>query len=56
MIKLLKISQLVEITGLSKATIYRRISNGEFPSQVRLSARRVGWKQSEIEDWLDSLS
>ena len=39
-------------TGLSRSTIYLRISEGAFPKPINLGARAVGWLESEIEDWL----
>ncbi|BAZ92608.1 phage transcriptional regulator, AlpA [Thiohalobacter thiocyanaticus] len=39
-------------TGLSRSTIYLRISEGTFPKPISLGARAVGWLESEIEDWL----
>ena len=39
-------------TGLSRSTIYLRISEGTFPKQVSLGARAVGFVESEIEEWL----
>jgi prophage regulatory protein len=40
-------------TGLSRSTIYLRVSQGTFPAPVRLGgARAVGWCASEIDDWL----
>lgn len=39
-------------TGLSRSTIYRRISNGDFPRPVSLGGRAVGWLESEIDEWL----
>lgn len=40
-------------TGLSRSTIYLRISEGSFPSPVSLGGRAVGWIESEINDWLN---
>lgn len=40
-------------TGLSRSTIYLRMSNGEFPMSVSLGGRAVGWLESDIESWLD---
>jgi len=40
-------------TGLSRSTIYLRISEGSFPKPVSLGARSVGWIESEIQDWLE---
>lgn len=40
-------------TGLSRSTIYLRISEGTFPLPVKLGGpRAVGWIESEIEAWL----
>ncbi len=41
-------------TGLSRSTIYLRISEGTFPRQITLGegARAIGFVESEIEDWL----
>lgn len=40
-------------TGLSRSTIYLRISEGIFPKPVSLGGRAVGWIESEINDWLN---
>lgn len=40
-------------TGLSRSTIYLRISEGSFPRQVSLGARAVGWVSDEIDAYLE---
>ena len=40
-------------TGLSRSTIYLRISEGSFPKPVSLGGRAVGWIEAEINDWLN---
>ena len=40
-------------TGLSRSSIYLRMSNNEFPSSISLGGRAVGWLESDIESWLD---
>jgi prophage regulatory protein len=45
-------AELIAITGLSRATIYRRIKNGHFIRSVRISARRVAWHASDVNRWL----
>lgn len=42
------------ITGLSYPTIWRRMRAGDFPHSFQLTPRRVGWKESEIEEWENS--
>jgi prophage regulatory protein len=39
-------------TGLSRSTIYLRISEDRFPKPVSLGGRAVGWIEAEINDWL----
>lgn len=39
-------------TGLSRSTLYRRVSEGLFPAPVSLGGRSVGWLGSDIDDWI----
>jgi len=40
-------------TGLSRSTIYLRISQGNFPKPISLGDRAVGWIEAEVNDWLN---
>ena len=42
-------------TGLSRSTIYLRISEGSFPRQVSLGARAVGWIEDEIDAHVENV-
>ena len=42
------------ITGLGRSTIYKMISDGQFPKPIQLGARAVGWPESAIRAWLTS--
>lgn len=48
----LRLPQVMAITSLSKSTIYAMIALGEFPSQVRLGTRAVGWLADAIFAWV----
>lgn len=50
---ILRLPAVKSLTGLSRSTIYLRISYGQFPKAVSLGARAVGWVESEIQDWLE---
>jgi prophage regulatory protein len=39
-------------TGLSRSTIYLRVSQGTFPRPVGLGGRAVGWLEAEVQSWL----
>ena len=51
--KILRLSQVKEITGLSRSTIYLRMSEGSFPKKIDLGARAIGWLSSEINQWIE---
>lgn len=52
--KTLSIKQVIEATSLGRSTIYQMVKDGNFPAQVRLSPRRVGWKIEDIDNWIAS--
>ena len=52
---ILRRQQVQARTGLSRSTIYDRMSKGTFPKAVSLGARSVGWFESDIDSWLESL-
>jgi len=54
-LSILRLREVIRLTGLSRPTIYRRISAGTFPKQIMLGERAVGWRAHEINQWLESL-
>lgn len=48
----LRLSQVVERTGLSKTQIYRLMQRGQFPAPARLSERVVAWDEAALNNWL----
>ena len=50
--RILRLPEVMARTGLSRSTIYLRISQGTFPKPVNLGARAVGWIEEEIQEWL----
>jgi prophage regulatory protein len=51
---LLRLPMVMRITGLARSTIYKLISQNQFPVPIKLSKRAVAWLQSEIENWVSS--
>jgi prophage regulatory protein len=49
---ILRLPAVIKHTGLSRSSIYLRISNKEFPKPVSLGGRAVGWLESDIDQWL----
>ena len=50
--KFLRLPQVKATTGLSKSSIYARISEGTFPKQIPLGPRLVVWVESDIQNWI----
>ena len=46
--------ELVKRINLSAVTIWRRIQVGDFPRPRQLTPNRIGWPESEIEEWENS--
>lgn len=40
--------------SMGNTSLYLAIAKGEFPAPVKLGARAVGWRRSEVEAWLAS--
>jgi prophage regulatory protein len=51
--KILRLPQVINTTGLSKASIYRLEQSGSFPKRFSLSPGAVGWKDSQIREWIE---
>jgi prophage regulatory protein len=48
---ILRIRTVMQRTGLTRPTLYRKIADGTFPRQVQISANCVGWRESEVDAW-----
>lgn len=60
--KILRIKQVQERTGLGRSTIYDRINSksprydASFPRPVRVGQAAIGWVESSISEWIESLA
>jgi prophage regulatory protein len=52
--KLLRLHEVRMRVPYSRATIYRKMSLGEFPRSCSLGARAVAWVADEINAWIAS--
>ena len=51
--RLIRIKQVMNMTGISRAYIYMMAQKGEFPTPVKLSERSSAWIESEVYEWID---
>jgi len=50
--RIIRLKTVLFRTGLSRSTIYRKITEGTFPAQIRISVNGAGWRESEINRWV----
>lgn len=53
--RLLRLRDIIARVGMSKATIYRKIAQAEFPKPVSVGGQSVRWRESEIDGWMAAL-
>lgn len=49
---ILRLKQVIHRTGLARSTIYLLIAQNNFPKQITLGGRAVGWVEQEIDKWI----
>ena len=52
--RLLRISEVMNRTGLARSSIYALMSLGKFPDRVAIGDRAVAWAQSAIDAWIEA--
>lgn len=50
--RIIRIKTVLALTGVSRATLYRKINAGSFPRQIKIAERCAGWRQSAVNRWL----
>ena len=53
-IKILRIDEVIAVTGMSRSGIYAAVKKGAFPRPYALTQRTVGWVEDEVQSWLSS--
>ena len=50
---LIRLREVMKITGFGRSQIYKLINIGEFPKQIQISPGSVAWLESELEAWME---
>ena len=51
--RMLRVNEVVVLTGLSKTTLWRLERKGDFPARRQLSPGAVGWFRISVLKWLE---
>ena len=49
--KMYRLPEVMTVTGLSRSSIYLRISTNEFPKPIKIGRRAVGWPEDSLIAW-----
>lgn len=52
--RLLSLKQVREIVPYSTMQIYRLQKSGGFPQRIKIGKNRVAWRESEVQQWIQS--
>ncbi|MFW5402604.1 AlpA family transcriptional regulator [Yersinia sp. 1252 StPb PI] len=52
--RLIRLPEVLLRTGYGKAWIYRLISEGRFPTQIKIGSRSIAFIESEIDAWIQA--
>ncbi|GAL11438.1 transcriptional regulator [Vibrio astriarenae] len=50
--RLIKLKEVMTLTSLARSTIYKYMSEDQFPKAVSLGCRSVAWVEEEVTDWV----
>jgi prophage regulatory protein len=50
--RIIRLKTVLARTGLSRSTIYRKIAEGTFPAQLKISTHGTGWHESDLNRWI----
>jgi prophage regulatory protein len=50
--RLIRLKEVKECTGLGRSSIYKFMTEGHFPKSISLGERAVAWELGEIEEWM----
>ena len=52
MAQILRLPEILRLTGLSRSTVYEMMRRGRFPASVKLGERAIGWFADDVNEWI----
>lgn len=50
--RIIRLKTVLARTGLSRTTLYRKMGEGTFPRNIKISIHGAGWRESAVEQWM----
>ena len=52
--RLLRTSEVQELTTLNRTTIWQKVKAGTFPAPLKIAGVRIAWRPEDIAAWISS--
>jgi prophage regulatory protein len=52
--RIVRLPAVKEVSGLCRSSIYEGVAAGTFPAPVKIGLRAVGWRSSDLTNWLET--
>lgn len=52
--RFVRLPEAMHLCGLSRSSIYQKMTDGSFPARIRISARSVAWLESDLIAWIEA--
>ncbi len=53
--RILRLPDVLNQVGIARSTLYAWMDDDRFPRPVKLGCRAVGWRESDIAQWIENL-
>lgn len=50
--RFLRLPEVLNMTALSRSSVYRLMNAGMFPASIQLSAKSIAWVEEEVQNWI----
>jgi prophage regulatory protein len=54
--KIYRLPDVMAATGLCRSAVYAQLKEGQFPEPVRIGRRAIGWKETDLVEWVNTRS
>ena len=53
-LRFMRMREVSEMVGVSRATIYRWMDAGDFPRSIALGGNSIAWSEKSVQEWMES--
>lgn len=53
--RILRRDEVLSLVGMKTSWLYAAMAEGKFPKPVKITSRNVGWRESDLREWIQNL-